>query len=388
MFDKFVQFAKFTETHTGRRVKMLRSDNGGEYKSAKFTKFCSDRGIVQPFTPLYTPQLNGVAERINRTLEECARCVLEHPKLPKRYKGKAMTTATFLRNRFPTRAVDIDESSYAVWNGKIPQLTNLKVFGCHAYVHVPSAKRLKLDARSTLCRFLGYSEHEKAYRFEDISSGRIVVSRDAEFMEDVFDGDRQKITLLPKYADINSPDEMTDGEDENTADEDMNEKEGNKVPEAPSTPRREVRHAVPTRASSKPGRNGEEEWNVRPVMKKRGVVRYEQEFSNMSRGEFNTDDFEDDYDARHCFNTGDVDAEVTSRPITSQHSSLGDMYALYVAHVVYSVGELPTAFQSAMESSDANKWREACDSEYQSLSKNDTWDVVPLPAKRKAIGCK
>jgi len=41
-----------------------------------------------------------------------------------------------------------------------------------------------------------------------------------------------------------------------------------------------------------------------------------------------------------------------------------------------------------MESSDASKWREACDSEYQSLTKNDTWDVVPLPAGRKAIGCK
>ena len=64
------------------------------------------------------------------------------------------------------------------------------------------------------------------------------------------------------------------------------------------------------------------------------------------------------------------------------------MSALHAAHVVHSVGELPTTFESAMESSDASKWREACESEYQSLTKNGTWDVVSLPAGRKAIGCK
>uniref|UniRef100_H3H7B8 Reverse transcriptase Ty1/copia-type domain-containing protein n=1 Tax=Phytophthora ramorum TaxID=164328 RepID=H3H7B8_PHYRM len=55
---------------------------------------------------------------------------------------------------------------------------------------------------------------------------------------------------------------------------------------------------------------------------------------------------------------------------------------------VPSVGEMPTTFKSAMESSDAVKWKEACDSECDSLLKNDTWDVVPLPKGRKAIGCR
>uniref|UniRef100_A0AAV1VF38 Reverse transcriptase Ty1/copia-type domain-containing protein n=1 Tax=Peronospora matthiolae TaxID=2874970 RepID=A0AAV1VF38_9STRA len=51
-----------------------------------------------------------------------------------------------------------------------------------------------------------------------------------------------------------------------------------------------------------------------------------------------------------------------------------------------SVGELPTTFKSAMESSDAVKWKEACDSEMESLRKTKTWDLVPLPKGRKAIG--
>ncbi|GMG39212.1 unnamed protein product [Aspergillus oryzae] len=58
------------------------------------------------------------------------------------------------------------------------------------------------------------------------------------------------------------------------------------------------------------------------------------------------------------------------------------------AYVVDSVGEMPTTFKSAMESSNAAKWKDACDSEVDSLRKNKTWTLVPLPQGRKAIGCR
>jgi hypothetical protein len=56
---------------------------------------------------------------------------------------------------------------------------------------VPKEKRSKFDARLIRCRFLGYSEHEKAYRFEEIESGRVLVSRDAKLMKDMFDSGRR-----------------------------------------------------------------------------------------------------------------------------------------------------------------------------------------------------
>ena len=84
----------------------------------------------------------------------------------------------------------MDKSPHQVWTGRKPMLTNLKVFGCHAFVTVPKEKRSKFDARSVRCRFLGYSEHEKAYRFEEVESNRVLVSRDAKFMEDTFDSGR------------------------------------------------------------------------------------------------------------------------------------------------------------------------------------------------------
>ncbi|GMF42324.1 unnamed protein product [Phytophthora lilii] len=57
--DKFAEFVAFAKTQTGKVVKTLRSDNGGEYTSGDMAKFCKRRGIVQKFTPPYTPQLNG-----------------------------------------------------------------------------------------------------------------------------------------------------------------------------------------------------------------------------------------------------------------------------------------------------------------------------------------
>ncbi|KAH7488926.1 Retrovirus-related Pol polyprotein from transposon RE1 [Phytophthora ramorum] len=83
------------------------------------------------------------------------------------------------------------------------------------------------------------------------------------------------------------------------------------------------------------------------------------------------------------------------RLLDNRHQTLDEMSAaaqenqdFEAAYVVDSVGEMPTTFKSAMESSDAVKWKEACDSECDSLLKNDTWDVVPLPKGRKAIGCR
>ncbi|KAH7460370.1 Retrovirus-related Pol polyprotein from transposon TNT 1-94 [Phytophthora ramorum] len=337
---KFAEFVAFAETQTGKRVKTLRSDNGGEYTSGAMAKFCADHGIVQKFTPPYTPQLNGVAERMNRTLVECARCMLEHAGLPKTYWGEAVMTATFLRNRCPTRAVSHDKSPHQVWTGKKPLLANLKVFGCHAYVHVPKAKRTKFDARSVRCRFLGYSEHEKAYRFEELESSRVLVSRDAQFMEDVFDSGRRDYHQREVVV---IQDEETTDQDSSQSDEDDNEEE-----EEEETARDEDLGPGNKRH---PRTQSLEEATEVPSAKRYASQSRHQTLDEMSAAAQESQDFE-------------------------------------AAYVVDSVGEMPTTFKSAMESSDAVKWKEACDSECDSLLKNDTWDVVPLPKGRKAIGCR
>ena len=77
------------EKSTGRKIKVLRSDNGGEYKSDPFLKLCRGEGIVGHFTVRKTPQQNGVAERMNKTLLEKILCMLSNTGLSKNFSVEA-----------------------------------------------------------------------------------------------------------------------------------------------------------------------------------------------------------------------------------------------------------------------------------------------------------
>jgi len=70
VLELFVEWKKNMKKSTGRKIKVLWSDNGGEYKSNLFIKLCHDEGIERHLTVRKTLQQNGVAERINRTLLE------------------------------------------------------------------------------------------------------------------------------------------------------------------------------------------------------------------------------------------------------------------------------------------------------------------------------
>ena len=82
------------KTETGLKVKCLRSDNGGEYINGRFSEYCVAQGIRMEKTIPRTPQQNGVAERMNRTLNEHAKSMRLHAGLPKIFWADAVSTAT------------------------------------------------------------------------------------------------------------------------------------------------------------------------------------------------------------------------------------------------------------------------------------------------------
>ena len=126
--EVFFKFKNWVENQSGKRIKVIRSDNGAEYVSNKFAKFCEDAGIEHQFTVTYTPQQNGVSERKNRTLMEMARCLLFEKNLPKKFWAEAVGTAAFLLNRLPTKSLK-NQTPFEAWSGSKPSLHNLKVFG-------------------------------------------------------------------------------------------------------------------------------------------------------------------------------------------------------------------------------------------------------------------
>lgn len=88
IFEAFKTFKAAAERETGKRIKVLRTDNGGEYLSADFSNFLEREGIRHQLTVQYTPQQNGVAERANRTIVEMARCMLIDSNLSESLWGK------------------------------------------------------------------------------------------------------------------------------------------------------------------------------------------------------------------------------------------------------------------------------------------------------------
>jgi transposase InsO family protein len=93
------------ENQLRKKLRRIRCDNGGEYTSTAFRSLCRERGIVVEYSPPYSPQSNGAAERINRTLQDRVRCMLVHAQLPQSFWGEALRAAAFLLNRSPTRAL-------------------------------------------------------------------------------------------------------------------------------------------------------------------------------------------------------------------------------------------------------------------------------------------
>ncbi|CAL8994262.1 unnamed protein product, partial [Prunus brigantina] len=168
------------ETQSGRKIKTLGSDNGGEYKSDPFLKVCQDEGIVRHFTVRETPQQNGVAERMNRTLLEKVRCMLSNAGLGKAFWAEAITYASHLINRLPAAANE-GKTPMEVWSGKpCTDYKYLHIFGCPAYYHV---RESKLDPRAKKALFMGFSTGVKGYRLWCPDEKKIVVSRDVTFDE-------------------------------------------------------------------------------------------------------------------------------------------------------------------------------------------------------------
>ncbi|PKA47383.1 Retrovirus-related Pol polyprotein from transposon TNT 1-94 [Apostasia shenzhenica] len=181
-FKYFKEFKALVEKMSGFKIQNLRSDRGGEFNSFEFNEYCKIEGINRQLTAPYTPQQNGTAERKNRTLVEMATAMMEEKGLPKIFWAEAISTAVYLQNRCPTKALK-DITPFEAWNSFKPSVSHLKIFGSICFVQVPTEKRIKFDRRSTKCIFLGYDARTKGYRAYDVENKSLIVSRDVIFDE-------------------------------------------------------------------------------------------------------------------------------------------------------------------------------------------------------------
>ncbi|KAJ9556641.1 hypothetical protein OSB04_011255 [Centaurea solstitialis] len=181
-FEKFKEYQNEVQNLLDKRIKFLRSDRGGEYLSDEFDNHLMECGIVSQLTPPYTPQMNGVSERRNRTLLDMVRTMMCHSSLPISFWGHALETAAHILNRAPTKSVE--KTPYELWKGKKPNISFLKIWGCEVYVKRPTSEKLK--PKSDKCFFVGYPKTTVGYYFYNPDENKVFVARNGKFLEEKF----------------------------------------------------------------------------------------------------------------------------------------------------------------------------------------------------------
>ena len=155
---KFKEYKIMYENQWGVRMRCLRSDNGTEFVNKTVTGICQQNGIIHQRSVPYSPQQNGVAERMSRTIMEKARSMLFYKGVPTEWWGEAVNTAVYLINR-STNTANPEITPYELAFKMKPHMDHLRVFGSQGYAHIDDAKRTKLESKSFKCMFLGYAEN-------------------------------------------------------------------------------------------------------------------------------------------------------------------------------------------------------------------------------------
>lgn len=194
--DHVISYFHSAVVLTGNPLRHFHTDGGTEYLKA--ARVLTQRGVKNTRTPVDTPQRNAIAERKNRTILEMARALLRHAHLSYAiYWMDAIQTAIYLHNRV-TVVNPQGLTSHELYTGHRPDLSNLRVFGCDAFVRVPGdVKRLgKFDMRAIKGIFVGYDQNREfcwRVRIRDADgSARVIVSRDVRFCEEEFTVEREK----------------------------------------------------------------------------------------------------------------------------------------------------------------------------------------------------
>jgi len=330
VFNCFKDFKAIVEKQSGYKISTVRSDQGGEFTANDFEAFCTQQGIRHQTKPAYTPQLNDVAERKNRTILDMARSLLKAKKLPKQYWAEAVSCAVYLLNRCPTRSLQAVTPQEA-WSGHKPSVTHLRVFGCVAYAKIPDARRTKLDDKSEKCIFIGYGDRRMGYKLYNPITKKVIMSKDVIFEEDKswqWNDDQEAIkwisTDLILEDEVEVPTVLV---------------EGPILPAEPQSPE----HKFPV-------------FNRRNTSESSSIPA---STSSSSEGPRRMRSLEELYDATQVMEDTTLFCFFTNTD--------------------------PLSFNEAVTE---EKWIEAMDEEIHAIEKNDTWKLTYLPENKKAIGVK
>ncbi|CAI7835556.1 unnamed protein product, partial [Closterium sp. NIES-53] len=324
------------ERQQDRLVKSIRTDRGGEFLSKEFGLWLKKNGIRHSLTMPYSPAMNGIAERANRTITETARGLLIEAGLPDYFWPDAVRSAK-------------------------PKVDMLWVFGCMCMALVPKHLRHnKLGAKAIWAVHLGMAQNSKGWLLWDPFTKKFLVSRDCKFMENLMYKDwkaENEAKIGMRFGEVKSS--------------------GLDHVELPL----ELSRGSSTTMQSSLVNGGEEAKDAEEEEEAKDAATEEE-----GRGK------------RRIQAPNRLTYEALGKPAKSALTGVAMMvgddeeteYEEF-AFAFFSLVEMPwepATLKEVLEISDAEEWKKAMESELKSIEENVTWELVELPEGRKAITSK
>jgi len=228
--DVLAEYKKWltkAQLHTGNKIKVLRSDNGGEYMSSAFKALHNENGTTHQTTVPETQQQNGIAERLNRVLVEMARTMMRHKNVDQDLRADAIKTSVYIKNRVTSRALPICKTPHELWNGSKPDVSHIRVFGstCWVVLHKSDIDG-KFGDKTAQGIFVGYPDNSKAYKVilddgKDVKARSVVRSENisSEVAEVAEDSPGDEDVEGETGLDAGSDDQDVDAEDDGGRDQ-------------------------------------------------------------------------------------------------------------------------------------------------------------------------
>lgn len=339
VFNIFKNFKAMAENQQNKKIKVLRTDNGGEFCSSEIENYLQKEGIIHHKTTAYTPEQNGVCERANRTIVEKARCLLFDAKLEKKFWAEAANTAVYLKNRSVTSRLG-SKTPYEVWYQKKPDLSHIRLFGSPVMVHIPKERRLKWDRKAQMNILVGFSETVKGYRVYDPIKNIITIKRDVIVME-------EKTVLSEKNEEDTTGWIQNDVENQN----------------------------YESRATLEDGRDSVGETLMNESLHDSDTIT-----------SVYTDPSSDSDDSTSTMNRKTV---ISSSEVQQKPELLDEEKRIRRPPDRYGFGNMCTTnscpeveqidFYEALNGPEADQWRQAMQEELQSFKENDAWEIVDIP---------
>ncbi|GKA00053.1 ribonuclease H-like domain-containing protein [Tanacetum coccineum] len=166
------------------KVKVIRCENGTEFKNRVINQFCEMKGIKREFSVAGTPQQNRVAEKKNRTLIEAARTMLADSKLPTTFWAEAVNTACYVQNRVLVIKPQ-NKTPYELFLGRKLALSFMRPFGCPVTILITIDHLGKFDGKADKGFFVGYSTNSKAFRVFNSRTRIVEENMHVQFSENI-----------------------------------------------------------------------------------------------------------------------------------------------------------------------------------------------------------